>query len=828
MLTFERKLRANISSITAPIVRVFGVNREDDELTAERAAYAEIGRIVGIPFSVANVYERFAEQVAKIIPFDLIAITQLDMERETFTVLYTLGTKVVGLGQGETVPLKDSMAVSEVAASQRAMRTDNHPEGGATAQSLSEAGLLSRISTPLIANEKTVGTLHLSSKKPNAYGKSDLARLEIVGNQIAGAIASGILLQAERDRASQLKSLYDVAAIIAQPLSFEAKAQRIVEELVLISDADRVVLRRPDQSIENLVLVAASGPGAIEFQSSLKITNPNSAILEAYRSGKAILTNEYRKFPDAQPNLLAQGVESMFFLPITSGTRRLGSLSVASRTANHFEKGHIELITAFSNEIGTLLDSVEQAEKLEESQAELETLSRELTSSNQALESHYLVSQVFNEGGTFRDKAKLALERLITFTGADWATFRLTKPDQTGLHLAAASGPAVEEYPPIPVLTDEHAISMAAFNESRVIVTDDYSAAPTASKFLLRMGMESQVFLPVRVGDRTVGLITVISKKKSAFDEEIIELLTFVVARLGVVVENSLLHDQSEKSNQELQQLAEELAASNEQVIQANQQLEERVQVRTQELEAATERAMRSEKLAIIGQLSGGIAHDLRNPLGAISNAAYLAKRKFAADWSSENNGKITELLALIDFEVIRANNVISNLLSFGSGREIALARIQVVDVINDAMSSFVLRDTIDLSMAIEPDLPPILGDSSHLIRALQNLVANAQDAMESGGRLHIAANGIDDSVEIIISDTGSGIAPENIDKIFDPLYSGKLSGTGLGLAICQEIITKHYGSISVVSEMGIGTSFTICLPFAVQKDYELEAPAPV
>jgi signal transduction histidine kinase len=249
------------------------------------------------------------------------------------------------------------------------------------------------------------------------------------------------------------------------------------------------------------------------------------------------------------------------------------------------------------------------------------------------------------------------------------------------------------------------------------------------------MGMESLIFLPVRVGDRTVGLVTVISKKKSAFNEEMIDLLTFVVERLGVVVENSLLHDESEKSHLEMQLLAEELAASNERVVEANQRLEERVQVRTQELEAATERAMRSEKLAIIGQLSGGIAHDLRNPLGTISNAAYLARRKFAAGWSSENNQKITEILELIDSQVVRANNVISNLLSYGSGREIFLSQVQIGDIFNDLMSSFVLRDDIDFSMATEPDLPPILGDSSYLIRALQNLVSNAQEAMETGGQ---------------------------------------------------------------------------------------------
>ncbi|MCH7735949.1 MAG: GAF domain-containing protein [Chloroflexi bacterium] len=826
MLTLNKQICSMINTIATALVRVIGVHRKDDELAAERAAYAEIGRIVGVPFSVANVYERFAEQVAKIIPFDLIAIIQLDLERDTFNVMYTLGLNVMGLGQGETISLKDSAVVSEVAASRKAMRTDHHREAGTIAQSLIKAGLLSRIATPLIANEKVVGTLHLSSSVPYVYGNSDLARLEIVGNQIAGAIASGILLQAERDRASQLKSLYDVAAIIAQPLSFEAKAQRVVDELILISGADHVVLRRNDHGSDNLILVASAGPASVEFQQSLKLTDANLEIFKGYLSGQPVLINDYRLHRYAQPNLLALGVDSMFFMPIRSGDRTLGALSVFSMTADYFDEGHVALITAFSNEIGSLFNSAEQAEKLQVSQAELETLSRELKFSNQALESHYIVSQVFSESGSFNDKAKAALEKLIILTGADWATFRLAKPPQPGLHLAAAAGPAVEGFPPIQVLTEAYIISTAAFTESRVIVTDDYPALPAASQFLVDMGMESQVFLPVRVGARTVGLVTVISKKKSAFDVEMIELLTFVVDRLGLVVENAILHDQSEKSHREMQQLAEALSYSNKEINEWNQQLEERVQIRTQELEDARERAMRSEKLAIIGQLSGGIAHDLRNPLGAIKNATYLVKRKIAAEQSTENHKIIADLLDLIDGETVRAEDVISNLLSSGTNREIAFSPIAIDEIINDSIAGLVLHANIELSIKIEPDLPSVSGDASQLIRALQNLVVNAQDAMEHGGRLSIHAEKEKESVMIVISDTGSGIRPEDFEKIFEPLYTAKSQGTGLGLAICQEIVTKHNGSITVESEISVGTSFTICLPFAVQDDYELESPA--
>ena len=127
MLPLKNKILGVKNTVVAAIRRVIGANRGGDALAAEQAAYAEIGRIVCIPFSVANVYERFASQVALIIPFDLIVITRLFPERDSFTIVYNLGTDVVGLAQAENIPLKDSV-VSKVGDSKGAIRTDQHPD----------------------------------------------------------------------------------------------------------------------------------------------------------------------------------------------------------------------------------------------------------------------------------------------------------------------------------------------------------------------------------------------------------------------------------------------------------------------------------------------------------------------------------------------------------------------------------------------------------------------------------------------------------------------------------------------------------------------------
>lgn len=184
----------------------------------------------------------------------------------------------------------------------------------------------------------------------------------------------------------------------------------------------------------------------------------------------------------------------------------------------------------------------------------------------------------------------------------------------------------------------------------------------------------------------------------------------------------------------------------------------------------------------------------------------------------------IPKWIDLISREVIFANDVITELLAHGSNDRLAFSNIQIGDVITESLESFVLNENIVLSITIDRDLPSISGDASQLTRVLQNLAANAQEAMETGGQLSITAQQTEGFIEIVIRDTGSGINPENIDRIFEPLFSEKSHGTGLGLAICQEIIDKHDGGISVDSEIGTGTSFTIRIPVAVRDNTDLAA----
>ena len=233
-------------------------------------------------------------------------------------------------------------------------------------------------------------------------------------------------------------------------------------------------------------------------------------------------------------------------------------------------------------------------------------------------------------------------------------------------------------------------------------------------------------------------------------------------------------------------------------------------------LVAAQDQLVRKERLATIGQLSGSVAHDLRSPLGAISNAAYYLRKKISATEFAQSNPKIEEFIGIIDDEVQYTNQIISDLLGFTRVASPALSECDVAGVIESALAEIETQENVSVEKQFDADLPPVLADEDQLRRVFGNLAGNSRDAMPKGGDLTITAKQIDGLVEVGFSDTGVGISDEDIGKIFEPLFTTKARGTGLGLSICQLIVSQHQGTIDVTSEPGQGTIFTVRLPLSL------------
>lgn len=230
------------------------------------------------------------------------------------------------------------------------------------------------------------------------------------------------------------------------------------------------------------------------------------------------------------------------------------------------------------------------------------------------------------------------------------------------------------------------------------------------------------------------------------------------------------------------------------------------------EIRSLEQRMRESERLAAIGRMAGGVAHEVRNPLSSIKGLALLLKNKFPA--GSKEQGTADLLIQ----ETERMNRTITEMLSFTRPTALRMGKVDLAALLERSLDLIRVEaagNGIETNLEIQKELQPILGDVDRLQQVMMNILLNAIQAMEQGGSLRVSlANRLNDrEVEIRISDTGDGIAPELLPQVFYPYFTTKQGGTGIGLAISQKIIADHGGTIELESEPGKGTTVIVLLP---------------
>jgi two-component system NtrC family sensor kinase len=237
------------------------------------------------------------------------------------------------------------------------------------------------------------------------------------------------------------------------------------------------------------------------------------------------------------------------------------------------------------------------------------------------------------------------------------------------------------------------------------------------------------------------------------------------------------------------------------------------------------EKLVRSDRLAMIGQLAAGVAHEINNPLGSILLFTRLIMQQVPPD------GRVKENLDRIEKETKRCHAIVRNLLDFARQREPHVEQVEINQLVDSTLKLFenqFMFHNIEIVRHYSETLSAIEADQSQLQQVFMNIIINAADAMAGKGRLTLETRaGADgDSVEISVSDTGCGIPPENLDRIFDPFFTtkGVGHGTGLGLSVSYGIVQKHRGDLSVTSTPGQGTTFTISLPIKAERQPNVAA----
>jgi Amt family ammonium transporter len=350
----------------------------------------------------------------------------------------------------------------------------------------------------------------------------------------------------------------------------------------------------------------------------------------------------------------------------------------------------------------------------------------------------------------------------------------------------------------LPYDREDNMVSRAMM-ERRPFIVEDASRDPRVNLDLIHfLDVKSFVVVPLLARDKVLGGIAADNLiSQAGLTEKRLQSLMIFANQAALALENALMY--------------EELKAF-------SSQLEGRVRKATARLEETQRQLLQSEKLAALGKLSAGIAHEIRNPLTSIKILIHSLVDERATDVSREKD------LSVIEAEIERVNKIIKQFLDFARPRPPSLESMDVRAVLEETLS--LLRyemesQGISLEKNFTPDLPFVPMDREQMKQVFLNLMLNAIQAMERGGRLKIltswrhppSGDGGRSEVEIMIRDTGLGMSEDIQSKVFEPFFSTKEEGIGLGLPIAQRIVEEHRGKIQLESKVGEGTTVTITLP---------------
>lgn len=393
---------------------------------------------------------------------------------------------------------------------------------------------------------------------------------------------------------------------------------------------------------------------------------------------------------------------------------------------------------------------------------------------------------------------RLVLEGVIKNIGFDRARLYLVNEKRDLLECKMAVGVDVEKIKGIELPLDpEASIVSRSVMEKKPYIIPDARMDPRVNPVLKeKFNLHSLVVIPLFTKERVLGAIAADHTEpgRRLTKETLDSVMTFA-QQAGLAIQNASMY-------QELKNFS--------------RQMEEKIQKTTADLRKTEAQLIRSEKLAALGQLAAGIAHEIRNPLTSINILIHSLRERLPSENSQQEDLKV------IEEEIHRMNEIVDQFLRFAKPAPPFFEKTDVLSIVEETLQLLRLQAEKQ-RIAVEREfqtLPMILIDPEQMKQAMLNLLLNAIQAMPEGGLLTLKGRNSEDGqwIHLSIQDSGMGISGEDIDKLFDPFFSTKEGGVGLGLSITHRIIDQHHGKIEVESSPGMGTLFTVWLPIHYER----------
>ncbi len=426
------------------------------------------------------------------------------------------------------------------------------------------------------------------------------------------------------------------------------------------------------------------------------------------------------------------------------------------------------------------------ATKIEDALRQLEQLNIRLATLN-------AISKIISSGLNVDEMLNSTIDKILEAPEVDSVSLYLLNDGGKILNLAAHKGlsanfinnPIMRSRKPGNGLLGQVLLD----GEPKVINNTLQSIDPDVD-LLIEEGFQSTVYIPLTTKGASLGVMCVSALNPNTFSSEFVEFLTVIGNHIGVAVDNANMHKNIKEAYQDLKEVQEQIVWT--------------------------------EKLASLGKLAATIAHEINNPLAGVLNYIRLIIKQLSRNnFSHEKLEDISRYLKIMESETARCGDIVKDLLAFARRTKITMESNNIEDIINKTLnliSHELEMKELQVRKNIAPNLPKVKCDFKQIQQVLLNLLYNASEAMPSGGTLTITANKADGAkalIEVAISDTGCGISEKDMENIFEPFFTTKEEGkgVGLGLSVVYGIIARHNGTISVESEPGKGSTFTIRLP---------------
>jgi signal transduction histidine kinase len=628
------------------------------------------------------------------------------------------------------------------------------------------------ICLPLVAREYKFGIAVLAYEALRPYSHEDQAYAERVGYQIALALWTVRQDEISQQQLNETRTLIQVGQTLSETvrIGLDVVLQQIVDSArKLIPQAEKTVIHLVDSDNISLVPKAISGFHTDEKTTpNLKMHIGDGVAGQVLRDGITANIEDVNSDPRFLQTHTKPSYRSLLVAPVQTAGKRLGTISVESEEPHAFSAHATDLLKALGNQAAVAIENTRLFESTQQSLKEVNALYQISQGLAASLDTDQLLQDVLSmlkqNFGYYYIQIYLldpVSHDLIFTRGSDEVGAELF---EQGLHLPRGKG-----------------IVGYVAETGTPFVTNNVNDVVFFYRNPLLPNTQSELAVPIKVQGDIVGVLDIQHEPPQRLTDEDLQLMIAVADQLAVALQKANLYADLQKS------------------------LQQEKSTRSQLLQA--------ERLALIGQLLASISHELNNPLQTIQNALFLLKDEL------KNSEDGLQTLGIISSEADRMSALLDQLRStYRPVQTEEFKPVQINGIIQDVhklISTHLRHKSINFICQLDPNLPLIYGIADHIKQVTLNLFMNAVEAMPEGGDLLVETYSSPTKDEILFSvkDTGLGIDPDLLPRIFQPFVTNKEAGTGLGLTITHEIVQQHDGHILAENCPDSGAKFIVWLP---------------